>query len=330
MRISVVGWYGKRNVGDEAFQHVLSDFLSGHEVEFVTPPNQCNNPELVILGGGAVASPFYLNILPDCRRYGLGLDLAYESEADLLAAANFSGFCVRNNTDADLLRSKVNCPVLAIPDLAFYIRPRPDDVLGRYRTKPHLKPLGVFVTDYVSPAIDRPIEKFRSRADQFVIGMADKLDALSERGYEIILVPCSTGGYGDDRRINLDLAAFMRNQPTVIMDTLSPQETVDLMKDLSLAICMRFHSHIFGVIAGCPLVSIQFTRKVRNFLEEQSLTDLTAVSYDGKGLFSWDKFDEIVCGIDAAALSERFKQISASYYEDLCRIKQQVRRDWLV
>jgi len=68
MKISIVGWYGKNNVGDEAFRFVLSDFFQDHQVEFVTPPQLCSNPDIVVLGGGAVASPFYLNTLPNCRR----------------------------------------------------------------------------------------------------------------------------------------------------------------------------------------------------------------------------------------------------------------------
>src|SRR5574343_439079 len=321
MRISIIGWHGKKNIGDDAFLHVLKDFFLGHELEFVTPPQRCNNPDIAILGGGAVASPFYLNILPDCPRYAIGIDLAYESESDLLAKASFKEIYVRSKTDCDLLRNKVSCPVHSMPDLAFYLKP------GLNWKKVGKKKLIVLVTDYVNPAIDRPIEEFQQRANNFKLKMAAELDKLSTE-YEISLFPCSAGGYGDDRRINLDITSFMKTRPITYDNYLQPHSMFNVLGMFDAALCMRFHAHIFSIMCGVPFVSIEFTRKVKMFLKENDLEHLNIAHFD---------VDEFVVGDIQEKISEvsnqetilRFKEITENNRNQLEHIKAQVRQSWL-
>jgi polysaccharide pyruvyl transferase WcaK-like protein len=327
MKISIVGWYGMKNVGDEAFRFVLPQFFEGHEIEFVTPPNHPNNPDIVILGGGAVAAPFYLSVLPDCPRYALGIDIAYESEIDLLAEANFKGVFVRNSSDITTMQKKLSCPVEAIPDLAFLLKPSGKDVLGKYK-KTNQKTLGILVTDYVNPAIDRPVEEFAQRAFDFKLKMAAELDVLTSEGYEIVMIPCATSGYGDDRRINLDIGAFMKRQPTQIFDTLDPQQMIDLIAQLDGTICQRFHAHIFSMIAGVPFISLEFTRKVKLLLNENNLQHTTGASFHGE-TFDASRLRETLGVVLADTRPATYGRLAANYHSHLTRIIQQVRREWL-
>jgi polysaccharide pyruvyl transferase WcaK-like protein len=327
MRISIVGWYGKGNVGDEAFCCIFKDWFMGHDVEFVTPPKRCNNPDIVILGGGAVASPFYLNILPDCPRYALGIDIAYESEIDLLAPKNFKAVLVRNTTDIETMRAKLNCPVEAIPDLAFAIPRVRYDALKthkRHITKPTL---GVFATDYVNPAIDRPWQDFAERSYHFKTELATQLDMLS-KDYEIMLIPCSTGGYGDDRRINLDIKAFMKHEPTVVMSEFYPHEMVDLVARLDFALCQRFHAHIFSAMVGTPFLSFGSTRKVQLFLKEHNCDQLL-VGYFKGNKFNLMPLKEKIAETLQSGVSQRLAEVASEYRCRLGEIKTLVRRDWL-
>ena len=327
MKISIVGWYGMNNVGDEAFRFVFPQFFEGHEVEFVRPIQKCNNPDIVILGGGAVASPFYLNDLPNCPRYAIGIDIAFVSEIDLLAKENFKAIYVRNGTDLEVMKQKINCPVFSIPDLAFLIQPTGSNILEKYKLTKK-KTLGVLVTDYVNPAIDRPAEKFRQRADNFISAMAKQLDALSKI-YEIVLIPCSTGGYGDDRRINLDICAFMKNRPTIVMDTLNPQDMIDIIAELDVAICQRFHAHVFSIIAGTPFVSIDFTRKVELLLKENNLNYAKAAKFEGNE-FNTSNIEPTLDLVLKKTTSSQLKKLARGYYEELKNsIIPQVKKDCL-
>lgn len=328
MKISIVGWYGMSNVGDEAFRVVFSDLFSEHEIEFVRPPEVCHSPDIVILGGGSVASPFYTKILPDCPRYALGIDIAYKSEIDLLAKMDFKGIYIRNNTDVAEMREKLACPVNNTPDLAFLLQPSGCNILGKYKKFPNKRTIGVLVTDYVSPAIDRSITQFRTRADSFITTMANQLDILSEQGYEIILIPCSTGGYGDDRRINLDICAFMKNRPTLIFDTLCPQDMIDLIDQIDITICQRFHAHVFSIIAGTPFVSIDFTRKVELLMRENSLPSVSCARFQGNQ-FNADGLIETLQKTLTETDSDELLKVAHVHRQRLLGIMQQVKQDWL-
>ncbi len=326
MKIGIIGWYGQNNVGDEAFRVVFEDLFKGHELVFVRPPADCPPCDIAILGGGAVTSPFYLEKLPDCPRYAMGVDIAYASEINLIKAANFKEIYVRSHSDAAKLQ-EAGLNAHWIPDLAFYLQPSGADILSKYRQSPSKKAIGVFVTDYVNPAIDRPVDKFSARANQFIVGMAAELDRLAGKGHEILLVPCSTGGYGDDRRINLDLAAFMKYQPTNILETIDPQEMVDLISQLDVAVCMRFHSHIFAEITGTPFVSVEFTRKVEMFLEEHQHQTKTAVRKQADGFFDFTNFQPLV----QTSLNEKSRShnVASGYRETILQIRDQVLQSWL-
>ena len=323
MKICVVGWYGMNNVGDEAFRVVLTDFFEGHDLDFITPPKLCPPCDMVVLGGGAVVSPFYLNILPKSKipRYALGVGIEYESELDLLKQYGFRKAYIRNLKDAGYSPPMTQY----LPDLAFYFPPVPSPVLKRYRCSKDSKVAAVFLTDYVNPAIDRPLVDFAKKAISFHTSLAAELDWLTEQGWEIVMVPCATKGYGDDRRINLDVAAYMHHPPTLIFDILSPAEMISLLMDCSLAVCMRFHAHIFSMIAGTPFVSLDYTRKVRLLLEECRLP-ANAGRFVGD-VFNVDQFRERINSM--IDLQFGTLPLAASRRQMLISAKQVIRREWL-
>lgn len=334
MKINVVGWYGKKNIGDEAFKPAIDHIFKGHQIEYVTPPNNHTDPDIVVLGGGAVASPFYLEKLPaKGRRYALGLDLAYESESDLLAAAKFDGIFIRNKTDVEKWGWKFNCPVATMPDLSFFLKPTGADIFAKYKIKntPGRKKVAVFPTDYVNPAIDRPSKEFGTKAYSFAENMAKELDALKEQGWDVYVLCCSTGGYGDDRRMALQLAAFTKYPPIVVLDTFEPQDMIDLIAQMDLSICQRFHSHLFSVIAGTPIVSIEYTRKVRVFLEELGIKDdITAARFDGDSFDTSRMQAAVGYAYDKAYdFERRFRLCAARNRNALSGVVKTIRQEWL-
>jgi polysaccharide pyruvyl transferase WcaK-like protein len=329
MKITIVGWYGKKNVGDDAFKDVFEQMLKGHELTFVAPPDRCPPSDLTILGGGAVTSPFYLEIVPrDRPLYAVGVDMAYESEIELIARMPFRAIYNRNVTDLPVMRSRLPFTAESIPDLAFYLKPSGKKILKTYKKHKDRKTIGVFATDYVNPAIDRSPEKFAKRAYSFHQNLARELDRLYGMGYEILLVPCSTGGYGDDRRVNLDIRAYMKYEPTIVMDALSPQATIDLIADLDCTICMRFHSHIFSMIAGTPFVSIDFTRKVKLLLEENDRLNLRSAWFKDDVFVAHQLIPTIKSVVESDE-SDKLKLIQAANYEKLIELERTIRREWL-
>lgn len=335
MNVNVIGWYNRKNIGDEAFRPAIDKIFKHHNVTYITPPQDHTGPDLVVLGGGAVASPYYLEKLPlknAAKRYALGIDLAYESEGDLLAAAKFDGIYLRNKTDLDMWGGKFDCPVQSVPDLSFYLRPTGRDILGTLGVgETDRKKVAVFPTDYVNPAIDRPVREFGSKAWNFAENTAKELDAMIEAGWDVYLLCCSTGGYGDDRRVVLNIAAFMKYPVRVVLDTWEPIEMIDFIAQMDLTVCQRFHAHLFSVIAGTPLVSWEYTRKVRIFLEELGIKHrITGGRFDGERFCTRDMQAAVETACSTAADTSRdFLQVSAKNRNLLAGVIQTIRQEWL-
>ena len=92
--IPILGWYHQKNVGDEAFKDVFRTAIRQADpsvtVSFHTPFNSLKSPPpgKVILGGGDVVRPFYLQkIPPGVKIFPLGVGLGYESEVDARTGA---------------------------------------------------------------------------------------------------------------------------------------------------------------------------------------------------------------------------------------------------
>lgn len=331
MKIKFLGWHGETNAGNEAFKIVMTDWFKDHQIEFCTPNNPGNDADIVVLGGGAVVSPQYLDALPNNKPlFALGVDLAHQSEAELFRSKPFNGIYLRHYTDLDLVKSCVTCPVELIPDLAFWFKPSGKKVLYRYK-KTNKPTFGVFLTDYINPSIDRSIDKFSARSWSFQKNLAKQLDALADE-WEILFFPCATKAYGDDRRIAMGVASFMKKPGSIVTDELSPQKIIDLDVELDLVLAMRFHAHIFALISGTPPLSIQFSRKTHLFITESRLEGLLA------GVFMGDTFDASTLPQKVIAYSPDSKQrdiltqgwkIQSEFnWRDLDLVRQKVLRDF--
>jgi len=273
MLVHVVGYYDMQNVGDEAFRPVIAEFLRRHQVSFFNIDQYRSlsptTPDARVLGGGDVVTPYYLPTIsasPAPIKIGLGVGLGYESESDLAAQAGFSAWFFRNHKDVELVRFKTNCVVEYTPDLAFAIKPSGEDVLSRYAPKD--KPVvAVFLTDYMMPSRIRTGDIFWSRSQKLLESFGRFCVLLQKRGYRVVCVPCSGDSHADDRRVHLSLRAYVNNDLICVNELLTPQEIVDLLADVDVAVCQRFHSHVFAMSAQTPIMSVGFTRKVKKLVE---------------------------------------------------------------
>jgi len=181
--IPVLGWYHQKNVGDEAFKDVfraaLRDVDPSATISFHTPFSALKSPlpDKVILGGGDVIRPFYLEkIPPEVKIFPLGVGLGYESEIELLAKANIPFALFRNLKDVELAHTKhVNARYC--PDLTFYIKESEKYHQVFNNTK---KGLGVFLSDEISPTFERRESKDYLYYEYFKWELASILDLLSE------------------------------------------------------------------------------------------------------------------------------------------------------
>jgi polysaccharide pyruvyl transferase WcaK-like protein len=307
--IPILGWYHQKNVGDEAFKDVLRAALRDADpsatVSFHTPFNALKSPlpDKVLLGGGDVIRPFYLEKIPrEVKIFPLGVGLGYESEIELLEKASVPLALFRNMEDAKLARSKgINAEYC--PDLTYFLdEPEPLPV-----NFPAGKTLGVLLSDEISPTFERRDSREYLYYEYFRWELAYILDILAEF-YNICFVAFSTTESINDHKVGLDIFRRMavRDRVSFITEPLSMAQALWLMKQFELVISMKFHGIMFAVNQGVPFINIAETRKTQRFCAENGLAQLSIPRYS----LERERFLEVVKIAEAEQTRQSISAIS--------------------
>jgi polysaccharide pyruvyl transferase WcaK-like protein len=315
--IPILGWYDQKNVGDESFKDIFRAAVRHADpsttVSFHTPFNPLKSPppDKVILGGGDVVRPFYLEkIPPEVKIFPLGVGLGYESEIDLLEKANVPFALFRNLDDAKLAHAKgINAEYC--PDLTFFLN-EPESLpiaLNEGKT------LGVLLSDEISPTFERKENREYLYYEYFKWELASILDFLSEF-YNICFVAFSNMESINDHKVSLDIFRRMtaRDRVSFIVEPLSMAQALWTIKQFDLVISMKFHGIMFAVNQGVPFINIAETRKTQRFCIENELTQLSIPRYS----LERERFLEVV-KIAEADETRQAIQVIASRLTELTR-----------
>jgi polysaccharide pyruvyl transferase WcaK-like protein len=280
--IPILGWYDQKNVGDEAFKDVfraaIRDADPSVTASFHTPFNPLKSPppDKVILGGGDVVRPFYLQkIPPDVKTFPLGVGLGYESEIELLSEANVPFALFRNLADAKLAQSKgINAEYC--PDLTYFLN-EPQQIPISFQEG---KTLGVLLSDEINPTFERRENSEYLYYEFFKWELAAILDILGEF-YNICFIAFSAVDSINDHKVSLDIFRRMsaRDRVSFITEPLSMAQALWVVKQCALVISMKFHGIMFAVNQGVPFINIAETRKTQQFCIENDLEQLSIPRY---------------------------------------------------
>ncbi len=278
--INVVGWYGKRNVGDDAFVNAFAEALrlSGLQEKIVHLEQAPKSGEPALLGGGDVIRPFYVDSFSrEQILIPFGVGLGYESEADLLKHKAVPFCVVRNKADCELLKT-ANVDARFCPDLTFVL-PDPVPALDS-RDGSEKKRLCILLSDEVSPTFeDRAASKYMYY-EYFKWELAKILDSLQEY-YWVHMAAFSTLPSIDDRRINQDIYRRMetRNKVRLNEPFSSVIEARNFIAGFDLVITMKYHGMLFAVQSGVPFINLAETRKTQLFCQENGFQTLSVPPY---------------------------------------------------
>ena len=135
MKILITGYYNRNNYGDDMYHYAFPKIFKNQEITFVDinklqqlkPTN--TDFDLIILGGGDVMTPFFLNIFNNwyyenklesvpCHSYSMGipyLSILESGEMDI-----FDFFVCRNKADTKLLKKRYGDKhAMYLPDFVF-------------------------------------------------------------------------------------------------------------------------------------------------------------------------------------------------------------------
>lgn len=292
--VNVLGYYGYNNAGDEAFRLVFDRTFAGRRVTYHAPTGQLSvNSGPVVLGGGAVVNPFFLNALsdpPGLRVHLVGCSLPYgpkDCERLLPFGPRLGRLLLRSHADVRAAQ-EMGLPAEFVPDIVFSLDPadfRDEKVdpleamtaLPPRRWGRHERTLTLCLSDdYHIPWSAEHQAKFEARED-FKTQIARACDSLAEK-FNILFLPFSVWHNARDYLFAHDVARRMRNrdQALVVERVLSPGQLLRLIGTINgPVVSMKYHGLVFGMAAGRFCVNIGGTRKVIDLMNDTGLAGLS-------------------------------------------------------
>ena len=306
MDIGVIGWWSYDNQGDRAMLTALKKGLSPHhviplDVGFTAQTDtlyRLNRLDYVILGGGTLIAEKPARPFDDFDRWhnqlhcplgvvGLGVDPILEPYR---AAANAlvdqaSFFFVRDRASHRLLNRSA---VQVAPDLTF------SDPLR--------------LSDYTHRRAQKPVCGVNVR-QTFSFNPRPWLDIIAQLPMEIRGIPLSSFGSFNEN-------ALLRHLDPNCSDAYDPR----LYEGLDLLIGTAFHSLVFAVQAGIPVIAISYAPKVRNYMEDIGLAQYALAATE------WDRLPEVVDKVLAEhhQLRQQLLAIRTALHRDAKQMLQEI------
>lgn len=336
MKIALIGWYGKKNAGDEALKCVLEDFFSEFEIHVFGIQsmneellNKFQEMDFIIIGGGGVfnygsPAPFnnatewldkikaqviILSVGVTCPIYGpneqKNLRFLLERCAKVSVRDHISKF--------ELERVLPIKQIDIIPDLGILLNSHPfkfDKGEGIYT--------GVCLR-----------QKWWRNVETAARKIAETLDkAYENSGLKFVFIPFSTReGIEDDRIINKMIISYLKHDCYINIETeLSPEEIKYLLSKMDLVIGMRLHSLILAASEGVPVIGINYFTKIRRFMEtigqENFVIDLGEIQTE----YLYNKINDVLHKKDETSrnIDEKIIQMKKDLLEYLLEIKQEM------
>lgn len=273
--LTFVGWYGRRNAGDEAFRHVHEALFPGVPKRWICDARDAGDPadHVYVLGGGDVFLPFYLDMIPPGApffAYGVGLGSAEQYATVLGQKDRLHGLWVRNAEDVEALRMQ-GVAAEYTPDLALLL----GDAVRTRTPHPATSPPG--------PAARKRLAFCPSgNADQTALQRGDVADlmyngylkvalarALDELAayYDIVMLPLSHDYKDMDLAFIGQVHGLMRrgDRATPVTEELDPLDVAAAIGACRLCVSMKFHGLVFAALSGVPFVNVGLTRKTVMF-----------------------------------------------------------------
>ena len=291
--ILVCGYYHRHNLGDDAFAQVLPRFFPDAELEFCTIdelPRRgraalARYDALVVGGGDLINDYFYKALLPAIKAYrtlergpvlALGVGLPHPELVEQGYLDCFDHVFVRAKRDVRAVQRRLGSAYAHyLPDLAFALEPlEPPSAPSAPAPAPAVPQVGVCLVHAVAsqPAV--------------LDALVQLCWKLSKR-YQLVLYRFDSSRKPDqddggvnaalqDRLTALALQKHKRARHAVLLNgsVWTPDRLLAELQRCELAICMRFHAHVFAAIAGVPFLSIGDTRKVEQLLADLELAPL--------------------------------------------------------
>jgi polysaccharide pyruvyl transferase WcaK-like protein len=331
MKIICLGYFERGNSGDEAFKYAHEWLFGAENIEFAKGRLDVDaiGGRPVILGGGDVVAPFFLDWIPQGVEFHmLGVGLKYE-EASLRAmrekgdALRFSW--LRNRVDVELARAGgFDCDY--VPDIVYSLRdavePLPAEVekqLGRLGRAPYAV---VCLADHFNSRYELTDPSHNAYLEYFKWELARILDELADE-YRVVFLPLSVYTNHQDERMHQEVTSRMKRADRVdhITAPLSPIQAISVVRRSSLVVSMKLHGNIYGLATKRPCVNIGVGRKQQLLYSESGLESCSV----HPGELSQRTFFNALTSATSEPMRRQVSDLSDQSFEALAGLRESLR-----
>lgn len=302
MKVLVVGYYNKGNLGDDAYQGIMGRFFPKDNLTFVCANKvstvNASDYDAVVVGGGDIINDYFNDhISPFLRTFkgpkiAFSIGIPFPSCITEKYLGHFDHVFTRNYEDLREIQKVLGShKAHFIPDIALAYEPSK----GRINTS---NDLSVSLGSVQNFSIGGMTEK---KCGVFLVGnlinypsIVDDIAHLIGKIALTYSVTLYCFDPAEDRPLSekvrdlalqrISRAITNKNRIIVNSESHTAQEMINIMTDLDFAVCMRYHSHIFCTIAGTPFMSISSTRKTRSYMKQSGLNAYQyEIELDGYG-----------------------------------------------
>jgi polysaccharide pyruvyl transferase WcaK-like protein len=290
MSISLCGFYGKNNYGDDLMADCLSQRLgvNGTQVNIYSDNSKNNvknglkddsflESDKIVIGGGNIIGPNFwifkdeifdkIKTRDDIVFLNVGVTKDYLSDSNFvnkLQQLNAQWWVRDIESQALLSFNGINS--FFLPDISLTLR---DKFIG---TKEE-KTLGVLLNAYPMNDLFSNNVYLYQRAHQFARLLASHLDWMASFGWKIKFLPCHVSTMIDDRIIAGVVLGYMTNKKasTWCVDSLDWQSLFREINTCNLVFSMRYHASTTAVTCGTPFVDLVHHDKNKQFIKQMKM-----------------------------------------------------------
>jgi polysaccharide pyruvyl transferase WcaK-like protein len=330
-KVICLGYFDRGNSGDEAFKLAHEWFFDLENIEYrkAKIPAEDVQGRPLILGGGDVVAPFFLDWIPKGTHFSMvGVGLKYEQSS--INALNARGDDLdfawyRNKIDVDLCRAAgMKCDF--IPDIVFSLRNldvEPPAHLMKMVHQDNGKPTAaVCLSDHMNSRSSIADARTASYLEYYKWELARTLDELAET-CNIVFLPLSVYSNHQDARFHYEVARRMKNRRAVreIREALHPGVAISLVRRCDYMISMKLHGNIYGLLTDRACVNIGIGRKQTKLYEEADLNEVSLDPYS----FTRDRFFRCFEATNTSRVKKKIAAFSKKNYKQLLNFRSEIR-----
>jgi polysaccharide pyruvyl transferase WcaK-like protein len=278
--ITILGWYGHGNVGDESYKMSFPKLLPGYRLTFTDSIGEEHKKTSAafVLGGGAVVEKPFLKQLNNIDNKFI-MSVTANKDVPVDALRTFKQILVRDVRSQDAL-AKLGIPTTLMPDAAFLLSGNRESGFDYLRTlfrqEKHDLYHKVVVCVYNAHLGVVDDDRYLARDQMTFFKTANDLsDIVDSTPASFVFVPFGQRDPWDDRITNAWLASRCKfwKKNVVIYDRISFQQVLDIIACSDAVVSSRLHASIFSCVTGTPFVDITHHDKNLGFLQTVGLED---------------------------------------------------------